>query len=206
MAAPQIYRPGSNWNIAVALIGAVFLHLGAVAVAKRAEPSQTAPISAAVEVEFFSPADEFRPAEPVEPPPELAELPPPMPGSLFQDEQPTPPFVHEKSEQRPPRIKRSAPAGARQTAAGSAKVFALSAPRPEYPYEARRQRVTGSGVAILTVDPTTGRVTEAQMWQSTGHAILDQAALQAFRKWRFRAGTPAIVQAPVVYILTAPPF
>jgi hypothetical protein len=34
------------------------------------------------------------------------------------------------------------------------------APRPVYPYEARRQRVTGSGVALLTVDQTSGTVTD----------------------------------------------
>ena len=34
----------------------------------------------------------------------------------------------------------------------SAKAVAVSAPRPEYPYEARRSKITGSGVCVMTVD------------------------------------------------------
>ncbi|CAN5809432.1 hypothetical protein BH20VER1_BH20VER1_02170 [soil metagenome] len=84
----------------------------------------------------------------------------------------------------------------------SAKVLALSAPRPEYPYEARRQRAIGSGVVLLTVDYGSGRVTHAQMLRSTGHASLDQAALIGFRRWRFAPGTAARVQVPITYTLS----
>src|SRR5207237_239678 len=42
------------------------------------------------------------------------------------------------------------------TSPGSARIFALSAPRPEYPYEARRQRLTGDGVAMIAIDPGSG--------------------------------------------------
>ena len=34
----------------------------------------------------------------------------------------------------------------------------MYAPRPVYPYDARRQRVTGSGIALLTVDSVDGSV------------------------------------------------
>ena len=61
-----------------------------------------------------------------------------------------------------------------------AKVLAINAPRPEYPYEARRQHATGSGVAVLHVDLASGNVTSVALEQSTGHAILDAATVSAF--------------------------
>jgi protein TonB len=84
----------------------------------------------------------------------------------------------------------------------SAKVLALSAPRPEYPYEARRQRLTGSGVAVLLVDPASGSVTSVSIARSTGSAILDNAAISGFKRWRFKPGTVAKVSAPITFTLT----
>src|ERR1039457_3565151 len=51
---------------------------------------------------------------------------------------------------------------------------AISAPRPDYPYEARRQHMVGRGIAILEVEPFTGNVTHAYMAQSTGYSLLDR--------------------------------
>src|SRR5436190_6553007 len=64
------------------------------------------------------------------------------------------------------------------------KALALYAPRPEYPYEARSKHMIGRGIAGLSVDPSTGYVTSAQMLKSTGHQILDDSALKALRQWR----------------------
>src|SRR5262249_60532205 len=55
----------------------------------------------------------------------------------------------------------------------SVKAMVTYAPRPAYPYEARRQRITGSGTALLTVDPTWGTVTDVQLVQSCGNGVLD---------------------------------
>jgi TonB family protein len=57
---------------------------------------------------------------------------------------------------------------------------------PVYPSEARDKRLTGKGVAVVKVDPATGHVTSASMIRSTGHDILDNAALRALRQWRYR--------------------
>ena len=78
----------------------------------------------------------------------------------------------------------------------------ISAARPEYPYEARRQRLTGTGIAIMEVDPATGRVTRAFMAESTGSAILDRAALNAFQQWRFKPGAVAGVRIPITFSMT----
>src|SRR5205823_907679 len=78
---------------------------------------------------------------------------------------------------------------------------AIVAPRPEYPSAARLQHLTGSGVAVVQVDPRSGQVTSARILESTGHKILDDAALKAFRQWRFKPGTTSEVQVPIRYVM-----
>jgi TonB family protein len=82
-----------------------------------------------------------------------------------------------------------------------AKALALYAPRPAYPYEARSKHLTGSGIVLLGVDSSTGNVTSAQMLKSTGHQILDDSALEALRKWRFRPGTVHKVRIPINFTM-----
>jgi len=114
----------------------------------------------------------------------------------------TPPPIHPSTSKVMPMIRRSQNTRPSAVNLSSAKVFALSAPRPEYPYEARRQRVTGDGVAVLTVDPATGAVVDVSMARSTGNQFLDNAALTGFRRWRFRPGTVSSVTCPVTFALT----
>ncbi len=65
---------------------------------------------------------------------------------------------------------------------------ALYAPRPEYPLEARRRYLTGRGLLILHIDRKTGAVTSVEIAKSIGYKILDDAAVRAFRQWRFKPG------------------
>lgn len=85
--------------------------------------------------------------------------------------------------------------------ASQGKAAAISAPRPEYPYEARSHHVTGSGVCVVTVDPASGNVTDATMAQSTGSPILDNSAVSAFRRWRFKPNTVSKVKIPITYTM-----
>lgn len=78
---------------------------------------------------------------------------------------------------------------------------AISAPRPEYPYEARRSLITGTGIVIVEVDPATGKVTRAYMGESTGSRILDDAALFAFRRWQFTPGTVSRMKTPITFTM-----
>jgi protein TonB len=87
----------------------------------------------------------------------------------------------------------------------SAKAQAVFSPRPEYPYEARRQKKTGSGVCVLTIDPS-GSVSDASMAQSTGADILDNATVSAFKRWRFKAGSFTKVRVPITYTMTGAQF
>jgi protein TonB len=81
----------------------------------------------------------------------------------------------------------------------SARAEVVSAPPPVYPYQAKHAHITGSGVCVMTVDTTIGKVTDATMEQSTGNAILDKAAINAFRQWRFKPGTVSKVRVPITY-------
>jgi TonB family protein len=77
--------------------------------------------------------------------------------------------------------------------------MAISAPLPEYPYQAKRRNLTGSGVCLVAVDPTTGTVTNATMFQSTGSPLLDKLTIQTFKSWRFKPGTVSQVRVPISY-------
>ena len=80
--------------------------------------------------------------------------------------------------------------------------MAINAPRPEYPYEARRQRITGEGIVAMTVNPLTGKVSDVSMSKSTGSPFLDNAALTGFQRWRFKPGTVSSVRCPITFTLT----
>ncbi|MGI9088935.1 MAG: TonB family protein [Chthoniobacterales bacterium] len=76
---------------------------------------------------------------------------------------------------------------------------AISAPRPDYPLEARRLGVTGRGMVYLEIDCATGKVRRAYMNPSTGSALLDQAAISAFSRWLFKPGTAKLVRTPITF-------
>jgi TonB family protein len=70
---------------------------------------------------------------------------------------------------------------------------------PQYPREARGQGLTGKGVAVVKVDPATGLITSASMVKSTGYKILDDAALRAFRQWRFKPRSITTLEIPIQF-------
>lgn len=78
---------------------------------------------------------------------------------------------------------------------------------PVYPHRARRLGWQGRVVVRVRVDPR-GRVEAVRLGQSSGHGVLDRAALKAVRNWRFspatRGATPvaAWVDVPVRFRLT----
>jgi protein TonB len=111
--------------------------------------------------------------------------------------------------EKKPHVKRRAAPAAQPAAAelpfggvmsmSAAKAAAVSTPMPEYPYQARRAHITGSGVCVMTVDTARGNVTGAVMEQSTGDGILDKVTTDALRKWRFKPGTVSQVRVPISY-------
>jgi len=81
----------------------------------------------------------------------------------------------------------------------AAQSMAVSAPLPEYPYQAKHANVTGSGVCVMIVDTASGKVTNAMMAQSTGNAVLDKVTTETFRRWRFKPGSLSQVRVPITY-------
>ena len=214
MAGPLLYKPAPRWQVFAALGAAVAIH-GLAALIAGLKPEEvpadlTAIPEAVAEVTFEqaapepTPPPEIEEPEPIEAPPEPTEVP------EFVEEQPTPPPKPRTSPPKPVApISRPRPAGlpsAGPMSMSSAKAVALSAPRPEYPYEARRSHLTGSGVCVMTVDPSSGSVTSAEMATSTGNAILDNAATSAFRRWRFKPGTVSKVRTPITFTMTGAQF
>jgi TonB family protein len=78
---------------------------------------------------------------------------------------------------------------------------ALYTPSTVYPAEARSKHLAGIGTVLVDVDPMSGYVTATRMLQSTGYRILDEAALNAFRQWRFRPGTVSRVRIPIRFLV-----
>lgn len=80
-------------------------------------------------------------------------------------------------------------------------------PEPPYPLAARRRRE--QGLVMLTAKVTAqGRATKVEIKQSSGHPLLDEAALNAVRDWEFqpaRVGATAMeseIEVPVRFKLT----
>jgi protein TonB len=197
---PLLYRPPPPWQWWAAFGGAVAIHLTAVALAQKHEaPVEVPPDMPTAVVEATLQASE----EPT-PPPEDIPLPEPPPPPEIQPE-----FVEETTPPpKKPTAQKFAPIKAPQAAGrpgpmsmSSAKALATYAPRPQYPYEARSRHVTGSGVCVVEVAPS-GSVSSASMAQSIGNPILDNAAVSAFRQWRFKPGSVSKVKIPITFTMT----
>jgi TonB family protein len=189
------YLPTRRWRFWIAFVCATAIHVGAVVMANKSEKTTIQ--------DFRPPVTDIEVIDigPDQTPPEES-LPTPLPPSSpdeerFSEENRTPRPVRPSNKTRVARYTRGTP-----TLFGSVKALVLYAPRPPYPYEARRQRMTGSGIALLTVDPAAGNVTSVRMTQSCGNLILDSATLETFRRWRFKPGSAASVQVPITYTLT----
>jgi TonB family protein len=197
MTSALLYRSRHKWRFAAALFSAVAIHIGAIRLAAmhQAEP-QTASGFSTPDI-IFEPlepiTDQLRdPADPIPSPPVI--------DQTFTEPTTTPPTVHRDTKVTPivrPRTS-TMPSSIRLS---SAKVFAVSAPRPEYPYEARRQRITGDGVALLSIDPDSGNVVRVTMTKSTGNQFLDSAAITGFKRWRFKPGTVSSLTCPITFTL-----
>ena len=55
---------------------------------------------------------------------------------------------------------------------------------------------------MIAVDPNSGLAVAGMMEQSIGNPILDNSTVSAFRRWRFKPGTPQRVRIPITFVLT----
>jgi TonB family protein len=74
----------------------------------------------------------------------------------------------------------------------------LYAPYFEYPPAARKQGLEGRGLFEIHINRD-GSVRSVQTLRTIGHSILDTAAINGMRQWRFRRNTIAVVRMPVQY-------
>lgn len=73
--------------------------------------------------------------------------------------------------------------------------------RPDYPYEARRARRTGSGIFRVYINPD-GRVKTVGVVKSTGHPDLDLAAAAGLYHCLAKPGGRREVDLPVTFTMT----
>jgi len=199
MPKPLLYNPPPRWQVWAALGGAVAIHLaavGAYAIHRQSAAEDLTNVPTAEVVATLEATEEPTP------PPEDIPMPPPPPEPQVQE-------FHEETTPPPRRPQTAAPIKAPQAAGHpgtmsitGAKALAIYAPKPEYPYEARSRHVTGSGIAVVSVDTASGNVTDASMAQSIGNPILDNSTVSAFRRWRFKPGTVSKVKIPITYTMT----
>ncbi|MBW2557852.1 MAG: energy transducer TonB [Deltaproteobacteria bacterium] len=82
-------------------------------------------------------------------------------------------------------------------------------PPPEYPSIARRRGYEGRAIlsAMISID---GKVVGLEVKKSSGHLVLDRAAMKAVESWKFeparRMGSPVPmpVDVPVKFVLMHP--
>ena len=203
MTAPALlYRPSARWQIWLAFGCASALHLAAIALARNeSEPASFLPPTGNGIDVVIDPTPNQTPVQSVEPlPAEPSELV--KPDGAFPEENFTPEPIRRKNLKPSRLIRPTSITGVPGPSLGSVKALAIFAPRPEYPYEARHQRTTGSGLVVLTIDLSTGNVTDARMTQSTGSLILDNSAVTALSRWRFKPETITKVRVPITYTLS----
>jgi periplasmic protein TonB len=102
-----------------------------------------------------------------------------------------------------PGISASATAGG--TISGARPLYKNN-PRPAYPEIARKRNFQGTAVILALVNEK-GSVEEARVETSSGHALLDNAAITAVKSWEFepgrRGGNPvkSYVKLPITFEL-----
>lgn len=205
MAGPLLYQSSQRWRIGAAFGAAALIHLAAIALAGIHQHEQAGELPPgddgfpSIELVPEAPTDDPTPA------PDVVDAPPisnPTDES-FPVERPTPlPIRQHTTRLITPIVKMKNGVTSGSLSLSSARVVALLAPRPEYPYEARRQRITGSGIVVMTVDPVSGNVTNVAMEQGTGSSVLDNATVAAFRRWRFKPGTVSRIKSPITFTMT----
>lgn len=110
-------------------------------------------------------------------------LPTPAPAPVVE----IPPPAPKLATQPPPQPVASAPAPRSNPAAEGAyqaKARAYIEKNKQYPEEALQMNMSGS-VVVLYVIGRDGKLIRAEVERSSGHSLLDQAALRAVRKARF---------------------
>lgn len=131
-------------------------------------------------------------------PPAPSNVPPSPAAAVVPEQRPVPPVPVSEA----PRIPAQAAVAVPATPPRSDAAY-LNNPRPAYPLAARRRGDQGT-VLIRVVVTAEGWATNANIEKSSGHPLLDDAALTAVKSWRFvpaRQGGQAIESPYVVPVV-----
>lgn len=206
---PSLYEGRRGLDpLAVLLVAAITVALLVPLLLYRALPDtdRTQRPIAVVNLDIPPPPPASPPPKPVPPKPVVAVFaPPPLiatpalkPAPITTQPEPvqaTPSLSNERDTAEPVQ-----PAPSRTVSAGDLSTSMVHAPPPRYPRESRRQREQGTVILRILLD-TDGGVAEIGIARSSGHRRLDQAALDAVKKWRWqpaiRQGVPVQVRGSV---------
>jgi protein TonB len=201
MTTALLYQPRQRWRVGAAFGAAVLIHFAVIALANAHRETKPEDPSGDgfPEITILDPSPVDEPPANVD---DQTPTPPPTDESSFPEDRPTPPPVRRQVIKSVTPIVKPTHGMPGSLTMPSASVLAVSAPRPEYPYEARRARITGNGIAVMVVDPVNGLVTDVTMSESTGSPVLDNAAMAGFRRWRFKPGTASQIKVPITFTMT----
>jgi TonB family protein len=74
---------------------------------------------------------------------------------------------------------------------------------PEYPYSEKALRHTGSGLLRVTLDLNTGSVVRVAVIKTTGFSALDNSAIDALRRWRWKPGKWKEIDIPITFTMAS---
>jgi TonB family protein len=207
MRGGEFLMPARRGILAVVLCGGVALDNAPLA---RPQEATSANLPERFETGEATPTPRSKKKK-AKPIPEIAtrassQKPIPVPEPMVAAEEPASPVAPVRKRAR---VKKRAASAAQSDVASfstpaplslsAAQALAVSAPLPEYPYQAKHANITGSGVCAMIIETASGKVTNAMMAQSTGNAILDKVTTETFRRWRFKPGSVSQVRVPITY-------
>jgi len=215
------YEPRGRVRLVAGIGATLAIHAGAIFLLLQLEAVRSAVRALPIMVSLVAPEKKAEPDPPPKPPPpkpRVQRQPRAEPPPVLTTETPTPapPFVAPPpapvpAPVAPPEVPVAAgpvapPAPPQPLTPPSFNADYLKNPPPAYPAVSRRMREEGK--VILRVQVTEqGLTRDVQVRTSSGFPLLDEAALEAVRQWRFvparRGETPvsAWVLVPIVFSL-----
>jgi TonB family protein len=88
---------------------------------------------------------------------------------------------------------------------GPSALDLVFAPKPDYPYSERSHHNEGTAVVRMDIDLKTGNTTYVTLIRSSGFPKLDEAAVRALARWRFKPGKWKEAEVPVTFTMHGPP-
>jgi periplasmic protein TonB len=182
-----------------------FSHARSPAAARVAVPSRPSPVQRPAPITVPGPQRLPRPAIVAA---KAANYAPESPPQAPQPSQPPPTVLPDPAGELAATARSQASSAASQPVLAAAPLYADNPP-PAYPERARRNDWSGE-VLVKVAVAASGAVTATDLANSSGHPILDEAAMAAVRNWHFvpaRQGSrtlPGVVLVPIRFRLTGP--